>query len=108
MPIKRKISPVTGVFAVTARLNDKLYRGVCNVGKRPTIGGQKTLLEVFLFDFKQTVYGHLVTIIFQQKIRDEKKFNALSELQLQISSDIRFAEAYFSTRQASSESSLLP
>jgi riboflavin kinase/FMN adenylyltransferase len=55
-PIRRKISPVHGIFAVTVELNGTSYQGVCSIGNRPIIGGKKTLLEVFLFDFHREVY----------------------------------------------------
>ncbi|MCS5547477.1 MAG: riboflavin biosynthesis protein RibF, partial [SAR324 cluster bacterium] len=49
--ISRRLSPVLGVFNVLVEINKETYTGVCNVGKRPTVGGEKTLLEVFIFDF---------------------------------------------------------
>jgi riboflavin kinase/FMN adenylyltransferase len=45
----------------------------CSVGNRPIIGGKKTLLEVFLFDFNQQVYGLEAKIIFKQKISDRER-----------------------------------
>ena len=39
--ISRRLSPVLGVFNVLVEVNDETYRGVCNVGKRPTVGGEK-------------------------------------------------------------------
>jgi FAD synthase len=55
IPIKRKISPVYGIFAGTIDLDGATYQGVCSIGNRPIIGDKKTLLEVFLFDFNQKV-----------------------------------------------------
>jgi len=61
--ISRRLSPVLGVFNVLIKINKEAYHGVCNVGKRPTVGGEKTLLEVFIFDFNREIYGERVTII---------------------------------------------
>ena len=50
------------------------------MGKRPTLGGTKTLLEVFIFDFNQEIYGDSVKVVFKQKCRDEIKFGSFEEL----------------------------
>lgn len=95
IPIKRKISPIQGVFAVTVEVNKSEYFGVCNVGKRPTVGGEKSRLEVFLFDFNQDVYGEIAKIVFKHKIRDEKKFDSFDMLKGQINEDVLKAKNYF-------------
>ena len=41
--IHRKLSPILGVYSVLVKLKSQTYNGVCNVGKRPTLGGKKTL-----------------------------------------------------------------
>jgi len=95
--ISRKISPVLGVFNVLVETSNKTYCGVCNVGRRPTVDGEKTLLEVFIFDFKREIYGERVTIIFKQKSREEVKFNSLEELKQQIAKDVEIGKQYFRT-----------
>jgi riboflavin kinase/FMN adenylyltransferase len=96
--IRRKLSPVLGVYSVITRINGTEYAGVCNVGKRPTIGGTKVLLEVFIFDFNQEIYGEYVTVIFKQKCRDEVKFNSLDELKIQIKKDVEKSKKYFQSK----------
>ena len=96
--IRRKLSPVLGVYSVITRINGTEYTGVCNVGKRPTIGGTKVLLEVFIFDFSQEIYGEYVTVIFKQKCRDEVKFNSLDELKSQIKKDVEKSKKYFQSK----------
>jgi len=93
--ISRRQSPVLGVFNVLVEINKKAYSGVCNVGKRPTVNGEKTLLEVFIFDFNQEIYGERVTIVFKQKSREELKFASLEELKLQIAKDVEIGKEYF-------------
>lgn len=95
IPIKRKISPLLGVFAVNVELNNKIYNGVCNLGKHPTIGGETILLEVFLFDFNRQVYGRNAKVIFKYKIRNEQKFDSFSALKQQIKSDVKDAKLLF-------------
>ncbi len=93
--IHRKLSPVLGVYSVLIKLNSKTYNGVCNVGKRPTLGGSKTLLEVFIFDFNKEIYGEYVTIIFKQKCREEEKFESFEALQKQIKKDVEKSRLFF-------------
>ena len=96
--IKRKLSPVLGVYSVLIEHMTKTYAGVCNVGKRPTLGGTKTLLEVFIFDFDEEIYGDYVTVVFKQKCRDEKKFNSFDELKKQIKKDVEKSRLFFERR----------
>ena len=93
--IHRKLSPVLGVYSVLVKLKSKTYNGVCNVGKRPTLGGKKTLLEVFIFDFNEEIYGDYVTVIFKQKCREEKKFESFDELKTQIKKDVEKSRLFF-------------
>jgi riboflavin kinase / FMN adenylyltransferase len=93
--IHRKLSPVLGVYSVLIKLKSQIYSGVCNVGKRPTLGGSKTLLEVFIFDFDEVIYGEHVTVIFKQKCREEKKFESFDELKKQIKKDVEKSRLFF-------------
>lgn len=93
--IHRKLSPILGVYSVLVKLKSQTYNGVCNVGKRPTLGGKKTLLEVFIFDFDEEIYGDYVTVIFKQKCRDEKKFESFDELKKQIKKDVEKSRLFF-------------
>ncbi len=84
-----KILPL-GVFAVRVRVGTKLYDGFCNIGFRPTVNTLSTLLplvEVHIFDFKQSIYGRKITVWFYEKLRDETKFNGLDALKAQLAKD---------------------
>ena len=93
--IKRRLSPVLGVYSVHIEHSSKTYTGVCNVGKRPTLGGTKTLLEVFVFDFDQEIYGENFNVIFRQKCRNEIKFGSFDELKKQIEKDVEKSRGFF-------------
>ena len=95
IPIKRKISPVLGVFATNVEIEGDTYQGVCNIGNRPTVNGKKTLLEVYLFNFDRDVYGLEAKVTFKHKIRDEKKFGSFEALKQQIDLDTQNAKTYF-------------
>lgn len=94
--LRRYRSPLQGVFAVTAQLHGKSIQGVANIGVRPTVNGdKKLLLEVHLFDFSQKIYGQVMDVIFHKKLRSEKKFASLDELQTQLQKDIDEAKEFF-------------
>jgi riboflavin kinase/FMN adenylyltransferase len=91
--------PLTGVFAVQLfGLDEEPLNGVANIGIRPTIGGEKALLEVHLFDFNRDIYGEHVQVHFLHKIRDEKQFDGLDALQAQIDRDCEVARQYFAEK----------
>ncbi len=76
-----------GVYAVTVKFNNTSYKGMTNVGFRPTIDGKTRMIEVNLFDFSGDLYGKTLVVQFLARIRDEKKFNSLDELVAQIHLD---------------------
>ncbi|RLA06353.1 MAG: bifunctional riboflavin kinase/FAD synthetase [Gammaproteobacteria bacterium] len=93
--IKQKKQPLFGVYVVNiVDDKNKTYQGVANIGTRPTIGGTKTYLETYIFDFKKNIYGKNLKICFLKKVRDEKKFNNIAGLTEQITKDVRFAKKY--------------
>jgi riboflavin kinase / FMN adenylyltransferase len=97
--LHRKKSPLLGVYAVQMFGADtKPVFGIANIGWRPTVGGNKLLLEVHLFDFDKDIYGHHVRVEFLKKIRDEKKFNSFDELKQQIFRDTETASSHISHR----------
>lgn len=96
IPIKRRFSPISGVFATKVRIeHDTEALGVTNVGYRPTVAGTRTQIEVHLFNFSQMLYGKHLTVFFSKKIREEQKFNSLEELKNQIRVDAETAKEHF-------------
>ncbi|MEZ9196462.1 bifunctional riboflavin kinase/FAD synthetase [Shewanella sp. 10N.286.54.B9] len=92
--LKRKVTPVRGVFAVKLYWdNSDIYEGVANVGFRPTVNGQVCQLEVHLFDFDGDLYGKTVEVELVAKIRDEQPFGSLDALKKQIKNDADKAKA---------------
>lgn len=85
--LKGANSPLLGVFAVKVRIAGKLYSGVANIGRRPTVGGLRRQLEVNIFDYADNLYGQHISVEPVAKLRDEIKFSSFSELQQQIKQD---------------------
>lgn len=94
--LHRQASALQGIFVVEVfGLDSEPLQGVASVGTRPTVNETKALLEVFLLDFDQDIYGRYIQVSFLKKLRDEEKFNSLDELKKQIQMDVEQAQAYF-------------
>jgi len=89
--------PPNGVYVTEARLGGALYRGVANLGFRPTVSGEKSarLLELHLFDLDREIYGEEMEVRFLRYLRAERKFADVEALKAQIAEDVRQARESF-------------
>jgi riboflavin kinase/FMN adenylyltransferase len=89
--------PLAGIFAVRILgLGPTPRTGVASLGVRPTVkAGAKPLLEVFVFDFDEEIYGRRVSVEFLHKLRAEEKYDDLDALTRQIRADVAQARDYF-------------
>ncbi len=96
IPLPRK-PPLAGVFAVRVHgLGGAPRTGVASVGVRPTVSTSGVpLLEVFIFDFDDTIYGKRIGVEFVHKLRDEERYADLDALTRQIEADVAQARDYF-------------
>ncbi|CCN73115.1 bifunctional riboflavin kinase/FAD synthetase [Vibrio nigripulchritudo] len=95
IPLKRCVSPVSGVYVVEVHgIDGKAYGGVANIGQRPTVNGVRQQLEVHLFDFNSNLYGKQLEVSLLHKLRDEKKFDSLDALTAQIELDAEAARVW--------------
>ncbi|UTV27275.1 bifunctional riboflavin kinase/FAD synthetase [Photobacterium atrarenae] len=100
VPLKRRVSPVSGVYAVEVYgVNGEPVSGVANVGRRPTVNGVRQQLEVHLFDFQSDLYGHQIEVVLHHKLRDEIKFESFDALKAQIERDAQTARVWLSERK---------
>ncbi len=100
LPLKRR-SPLAGIFAVRVHGLGAPRRGVASLGVRPTVDDAgRPLLEVFVFDFDEAVYGRRIVVEFLHKLRDEARYPDLDALTRQIRADADAARAYFATSPA--------
>lgn len=79
-----KLIAAGGVYACRVEIDGQLYNGMGNIGNRPTVGSDKVITEVHIFDFDRDIYGKEVTLFFIDRIRDERKFADLNELKQQL------------------------
>ena len=82
-----KLVPANGVYAVEAEVLGATYKGMCNIGMRPTVGGATRTIETHILDFDQDIYGLPLRIRFLRRIRDERKFPSLEALREQLKQD---------------------
>ena len=86
----------TRIFAVIVKgIDNRVLQGVASLGTRPTVNGVDSILEVYILDFNQDVYGYSVEVDFLYKIRDEKKFDSIEALTVNIEQDVVMAKQYF-------------
>lgn len=82
--------PRDGVWVVEV---DGMYRGVANLGARPTVDGlEERLLEVHILDFSEDIYGRTLQIRFLNFLREIRKFDSLDALKAQIFRDVQAAK----------------
>ena len=89
--------PPGGVYAVHAMTRGKTYRAVLNIGYRPTLREKESQLrvEAHLLDFEGDLYGQELEVVFVDKLREERRFDGLQQLRLQIGQDILDAQTRF-------------
>ena len=95
---EHKIMPLDGVYAVQVHIAESKHFGMMNIGVNPTINDVKKeekKYEVHLFDFDQNLYDENVIVLFRKFIREEKTFDNLDALKLQIQADEKNIRKYF-------------
>mgnify|MGYP006277363133 CR=1 FL=1 len=84
-----KMIPRKGVYAVQITLEGRKLDGMLNIGYRPTISvhGYEKSIEAHIFDFDENIYNMKIIIHLLERIRDEKKFDAVDALVNQLHKD---------------------
>lgn len=79
--------PKFGVYASAVTVDGKQYRGITNIGVKPTVGSDKPVSETWILDFSGDLYGKMVDVRLASFIREERKFASVEELKRQILKD---------------------
>ncbi len=82
-----KLIPGQGVYATTVKIDGETFKAMTNIGYRPTIDADHLTIEVNIFDFDRDIYSREITLSFIERIRNEKRFASLGDLQLQLAND---------------------
>lgn len=88
--------PPKGVFTSLIELDGKTYKGLTNIGTRPTVDTDSTIkFETHIFDFSDDIYGKIITVRLCGFVRPEKRFDSLQEVQHQVKKDMETAKRIF-------------
>ena len=84
---REKILPKNGVYAVKVNYNKMTNLAMMNIGTNPTFSGNYISNEVHLINWDGNLYKKEIEIFFIERIRDEKKFNSIQDLSIQLQND---------------------
>ncbi len=82
-----KLIPANAVYAVDIVYNNIKYKGMMNIGTKPTLDEKTQTIEVNIFEFDKDIYGEEIRVVVKQKLRDEIKFADLDALKKQLAND---------------------
>ena len=82
-----KLIPGSGIYAVTVKVDGKLYKGMMYIGNRPVVHGNRLSIEVNIFDFNENIYNHDVMVYFKGRVRDDIHFSNLDDLRKKMKED---------------------
>ena len=96
-----RIRPKNGIYACTCLIDGKVYRGVSNVGSRPTVNDDSSDVncETHIIGYEGWLYGQSVTVSFYKRLRDEKRFPDLDLLKSAVENDVAACLDYFSKNE---------
>jgi riboflavin kinase/FMN adenylyltransferase len=91
-----KVCPAHGVYATRVWLDQRAYHAITNIGLRPTVtdGAVEPLIETYLYDTEQPLYGRHLVIEILEMIRPEQRFNSLLQLGNQVRQDLEQVRRY--------------
>ena len=89
LPDERKLLPPNGVYYSRAEVGEKTYRGISNVGYKPTVSEEQIMgAETYLYDFEGEVYDRDMTVELLAFRRQEQAFASVEALRRQIEADV--------------------
>lgn len=89
-----KLIPAIGVYVVGVTVKGVNYYGMLSIGTNPTVGGTEKTIEVFIFDFNDTIYNEEISVQFLTKIRNEEHFPSVDVLIDALKNDEIFSRNY--------------
>ena len=98
-----ELLPAHGVYITTLRIGDgRMFRGVTNVGNRPTFGADSFAVESHLLDFEPVDLTETtpLELTFLRRLRAERRFESTEALREQIQRDVKQALRFFALSDA--------
>ena len=84
----RKVVPATGIYAAFVDVRGERHGAAVNVGVRPTFGGGELLIEPYILDFDEEIYGEELRVEFVDYLRPEAKFDSVDALVAAMTADV--------------------
>lgn len=98
IPEKDKLLPPYGVYYSRIKAEGKTYKGISNVGCKPTVNTENAVgVETYLYDYDGDLYGSDITVEFLSYRRPEMKFESVERLKEQMEADIAAGRDYAQT-----------
>lgn len=98
LPPAIKRLPRYGVYVSRVLVEGHYYKGVTNIGKKPTVEGENPVgVETYIFGLDRDIYGQTIEVQLLAFDRPEEKFSSMEELKKRIELDKEFASAYFNS-----------
>ena len=96
IPPPEKHLPKYGVYVSRVTVEGKVYAGLSNVGKKPTIKGENPAgVETYLYDFDGNLYGKEIKVELLDFVRPEMKFSSIEELKAQLDYDVKMCRELY-------------
>ena len=83
-----QILPLDGVYETDVLVDGRAFKGVMNIGVKPTVSGKERTLEVHIIDFGGDIYGKEIAVQFVRRLRGEQSFENINALRFQIEVDV--------------------
>lgn len=96
IPEEGKLFPPFGVYFSRVRIGDQLYRGITNIGRKPTVGDKESVgVETYIYDFEEEIYGSSIEVQLLSYKRPERRFESVEALKEQLAADRMDGLAFF-------------
>lgn len=88
-PLDRQALPPDGVYAGSCVTPEGEFPAAISIGSRPTVGGTELATEAYLLDYPGgDLYGAVLRLRFNARLRDQHKFETIEELVEQMRADV--------------------
>lgn len=94
VPARRAV-PADGIYVTRAHLGDRVLESVTNIGDNPTFHDQERMIETFILNFDEDIYGQTISVEFLERLRGEVEFTTVDALVEQMHIDVQQTRAYF-------------
>lgn len=95
IPLPEQIVPKRGVYITLCSTGTECYPSLTNIGMTPSVSSRPLTIEVHIINQSMNIYNEDIEISFIKRLRDEKKFDTVEDLQKAITADIETGRDYF-------------